>query len=153
MSTQVEYPSDTEMKFIRVLQAPRALVWQAWADISQVAKWWGPEGFTITTLERDFKAGGIWRLTMHGPDGTDYPNRIAYLEVSEPSRLVYDHGSDEEPQMFHVVTEFIDLGASTRIESTMKFPSKDARDATGKYAIEGHSSTMNRLEKLLANAG
>ena len=152
MKELVEYPSDVEMKFSRTFAAPIKLVWNAHADLEQVAKWWGPEGFTITTTSRVFAVGGLWRFTMHGPDGTNWSNRIEYLTVNEPTKLVYNHGSDEDPLMFYVVTEFIDLGKNgTRIESTMKFKSKDERDKTAGFAVAGHESTMGRLEKLLGD--
>ena len=38
----------------------------------------------------------MWRFVMHGPDGRDYQNKIAYLEVARPERLVYRHGGDED---------------------------------------------------------
>ena len=137
---------------MRVVKAPRSRVWQADTDIEKIAEWWGSEGFTITTLEREVKVGGIWRLTMHGPDGVNYPNRMKYLDISEPVRLEYDHGSDEDPLMFQVITEFVDLGHNdgTQIISNFKFRSKEERDATSKHAIEGHSSTMRRLDALLS---
>ena len=150
VAERVEYPSDLELKFIRTINASRARVWQAWADIEQVSKWWGPVGFSITTHERQFKTGGEWRFLMHGPDGTDYSNRIAYHEVNEGLRLVYDHGSETDPLMFYVITDFIVCGSSTRIETVMKFRSKEERDTTATYGIPGHASTMGRLEALLA---
>ena len=48
-------------------------------------------------------AGGHWDYTMHGPDGTDYPNKTQYFEVEEHAKLVYDHGgNDDRPPMFRV---------------------------------------------------
>ena len=148
----VEKLGDTELVFTRVLAAPRQKVWDAWADLAQVAKWWGPEGFTITTHAREFKSGGVWRLTMHGPDGTDYPNVISYIEVTPPSRIVNDHGDEQNPKMFHTVTDFIEERSSTKIVSRMRFPSKEIREETAKHAIPGHNSTMSRLAALLGVA-
>src|SRR5439155_25673256 len=31
-----------------VFDAPRELVWKAWTDPEQLAKWWGPRGWTTT---------------------------------------------------------------------------------------------------------
>jgi len=52
----------------------------------------GPRGFSITTHSKDLRTGGHWNYTMHGPDGTNYPNKTQYLEVKEYAKLVYDHG-------------------------------------------------------------
>lgn len=65
-------------------------------DPGHVVHWWGPTGFTNTISEMEARPGGVWRFIMHGPDGTDYDNRIEYIEIEYPARLVYLHGSDEE---------------------------------------------------------
>ena len=73
--------SEREILLSRVFDAPRNLVWEAWTDPRQVAQWWGPNGFTTTIEVMDVRPGGHWRHVMHGPDGTDYPNDIVFLEV------------------------------------------------------------------------
>lgn len=60
-------------------------------DPAKAALWWGPRGFTLTNHSKDLR----WRYTMHGPDGTDYPNIATYLEVEPLANLVYDHGVTE----------------------------------------------------------
>jgi uncharacterized protein YndB with AHSA1/START domain len=86
--------SDREITITRVFDAPRELVFEAWTDPEQVVRWFGPNGFTTTVHEMDARPGGIWRFTMHGPDGADYPNRVEFIEVVKPERLVYNHGPD-----------------------------------------------------------
>ena len=148
---QVDYPSDREMVFTRVFDAPREMVWKAWTDPKIVALWWGPQGFTNTIHEMEVRVVGIWRLTMHGPDGTDYPNRIEYLEVVRPSRMVYHHGEDDaNPHMFHVTTDFINQDGKTKIVMRMLFKTPEECEATKAFAVEGHNSTMNRLDDMLA---
>ena len=73
----------------REYDAPRDLVFSAFTDPNHLAQWWGPNGFKTTTLSFDMRPGGVWRFVMHGPDGRDYQNRITYLEVVKPQRLVY----------------------------------------------------------------
>jgi len=81
--------AEREIVMTRVFDAPRELVFQAWTDPMHVAQWWGPEGFSTTIHEMDVRPGGVWRLTMHGPDGRDYKNKMVFLEVARPERLVY----------------------------------------------------------------
>ena len=76
--------ADREIAATRIFDAPRELVWKAWTDPKHVAQWWGPNGFTNTIHEMNVSPGGVWRFMMHGPDGTDYPNRIVFIEVVEP---------------------------------------------------------------------
>src|SRR5262245_36352617 len=68
--------SNREIVITRLINAHRALVFEAWITPEYVAKWWGPNGFTNTIHEMDVRPGGVWRFTMHGPAGVDYPNRI-----------------------------------------------------------------------------
>jgi uncharacterized protein YndB with AHSA1/START domain len=65
-----------ELILTRILGARRSLVFRAWTDPQHLARWWGPRGFTTTTHSMDVRPGGEWRFVMHGPDGTDYKNKI-----------------------------------------------------------------------------
>jgi uncharacterized protein YndB with AHSA1/START domain len=115
--------SDRELSATRVYAAPRELVFRAWTEPDRLAKWWGPRGFSTTTHSMDLRPGGMWRFTMHGPDGRDYPNTITYREVVPPERLVYDHGGDGEPVAFHVTVTFADVGGATELTMRSVFPS------------------------------
>ncbi|MBI3820447.1 MAG: SRPBCC domain-containing protein [Planctomycetes bacterium] len=150
--SKVEFPLDCEMLFTRVINAPRDLVWRAWTDPEIVVHWWGPKGFTNTIHEMDVRPGGIWRLTMHGPDGVNYPNRIEYLEVIKPECLVYIHGDDQNHHMFHVTTSFIAEGNTTKIISRLVFKTAQECEETKKFGIEGMNSTMERLREYLEKA-
>lgn len=136
--------SDREILITRVFDAPRALVFKAWTDPKHLAQWWGPNGFTITTYEMDFRPGGVWRFVMHGPDGRDYQNKVVYVEIAEPERLVYKHVSG--PQ-FQMTVTFADDGHKTKITAQMLFESASLRDKTIKEfgAVEGLKQTLGRL--------
>lgn len=136
-----------DINIIRVYDAPVALVWDAWTDPAQVAQWWGPRGFTLTTHSKDLRVGGHWNYTMHGPDGTDYENTTLYHEVEEHAKLVYDHGGHKDrPPLFRVTALFTDLGGKTRLEMTMTLPTPEAADETRKFIKKaGGDSTWDRL--------
>jgi len=143
--------SDTRGRSVtvsRVYDAPRRLVWQAWTDLDHVDRWWGPTGFTTTTQAREVRPGGVWRFVMHGPDGTDYPNWITYLEVTEPERLVYAHGESAESVEFHTTVTFEAQGPKkTKLTLHAVFVSAEAhRVAVETHgAIEGGKQTLERL--------
>lgn len=149
--------SDRELVMTRLFDAPRDLMFSVWTDPKHVAQWWGPRGFTNTIHEMDVRPGGVWRLTMHGPDGTDYPNVIVFKEVKKPEKLVWSHSSDDEndPGQFESTVIFEEQGKKTLITMRMVFQSKEARDmVVEKYgAVEGHKQTMDRLEAYLAKTG
>ncbi|MCA9277050.1 MAG: SRPBCC domain-containing protein [Phycisphaerales bacterium] len=156
--TSVTLPSDTEIVIERTLQAPPAVVWSAWDSADHLGKWWGPDGFTMTTKSFDFRPGGQWRYVMHGPDGTDYPNLITYLEIDEPNRIVYKLGGDVESEPVNFVTEveFIVLDdLRTKVTMHMSFPDKEARDFVireynaaegGKQHLANLEAYVNRLD-------
>jgi uncharacterized protein YndB with AHSA1/START domain len=98
------------------------------------------------------KPGGVWRFTMHGPDGVDYPNKIVFLEVVKPERLVYDHGEEGYPGYFHVTVNFVQEGHKTRLTMQMLFKSAAERNqVVEKYsAVEGLNQTLDKLGEYLA---
>ncbi|MGJ4789763.1 SRPBCC family protein [Leptospira koniambonensis] len=134
---------------IKTFDAPRELVWDAWTDPKHVAIWWGPNGFTNTIHEMSVKPGGVWRFIMHGPDGVDYPNRIEFIEVVKPEKLVYDHGDDSNPKQFHVTVLFEEEGSKTKLTMRSRFPSEDDIKKVADYALEGLRQTLGRLENFL----
>jgi uncharacterized protein YndB with AHSA1/START domain len=73
----------------RIFDAPRSLVWKAWTDPKMMAQWFGPRGFTSTVDALDVRVGGRLRIVMHGPDGTEYPMKGEFLDVTPPERLVF----------------------------------------------------------------
>jgi uncharacterized protein YndB with AHSA1/START domain len=142
---------NNEIKLTRVYDAPVNAVWDAWTDPKQVAQWWGPRGFTITTHSKDLRPGGHWHYTMHGPDGTDYENKTRYFEVDKHAKLVYDHGgSDERAPLFRVTVLFSETRGETTMEMTMTLPTPQAVQET-KAIIKKHSgnSTWDRLAEYL----
>jgi uncharacterized protein YndB with AHSA1/START domain len=141
-----------EITITRVYDAPVKTVWDAWTDPDQVAQWWGPRGFTLTTHSKDLRPGGSWSYTMHGPDGVDYPSKTKYLEVEPCSKLVYDHGgNDDRPPMFRVTVLFSEIDGKTRMEMTMTLPSPEAAEETRKFIKKaGGDATWDRLAEYLA---
>ncbi len=140
-----------EYRITRVYDAPVRMVWDAWTDPAQVAQWWGPRGFTLTTHSKDLRPGGTWIYTMHGPDGTDYPNLTTYHEVEECARLVYDHGASEgRPPLFRVTATFSETNGKTTLDMTMAFASPEvATEMKGFIKQAGGNSTWDRLAEYL----
>jgi uncharacterized protein YndB with AHSA1/START domain len=139
-----EIPSaPAEIVQTRVIAAPRELVFEAWTDAKHIGEWWGPRGFRTTVHEMDVRPGGDWRLTMHGPDGTDYPNHSVFVEIDRPARLVFDHVS---PPRFRMTATFEDDGGNTRLTARLVFESAELRDkiAVQHRAVEGLHDTLAR---------
>jgi len=141
----------SEISFTREYDAPLQAVWEAWTVPEEVAQWWGPRGFTLTSHSRDLRTGGHWHYTMHGPDGTDYENTTQYLEVVPQQRLVYDHGGHQDrPPLFRVTALFTERNGRTRLDMSMGLASPEAAEEMhGFIKKAGGYSTWDRLAEFL----
>ena len=153
MTTVMNETANRELSITRLLNAPPELVWEVWTKPEHIANWWGPVGFTTTTHEMNIKPGGVWRFMMHGPDGKDYPNKIVFIEVVKPERLVYNHTGEEETEniRFHVTVNFEKQGNKTKLTMRSLFESEEEFIRVMKEygAEEGMKQTVDRLEEYL----
>jgi uncharacterized protein YndB with AHSA1/START domain len=151
--TKTDDTTNREMVITRLIDAPRELVFEAWTNPEHVKHWWGPNGFTNTIHEMNVKPGGVWRFMMHGPDGTDFPNKIVFNEVVRPERLTYTHSSEDEndPNVFETTVTFEEQNGKTNLTMRALFATKEERDSVTKEfgALEGGKQTLNRLEEYL----
>jgi len=139
------------LSLTRVYDAPLQAVWEAWTNPEEVAQWWGPRGFTITTHSHDLRTGGHWSYTMHGPDGTDFENTTQYLEVVPGQRMVYDHGGHKDrPPLFRVTALFTERGGRTQLDLSMAFATPEvAEEMRGFIKKAGGEATWDRLAEYL----
>lgn len=143
--------SSSDIRIIRVFDAPLEAVWEAWTVPEEVAQWWGPRGFTLTTHSRDLRSGGHWHYTMHGPDGTDHENTTQYLEVVPRQRLVYDHGGHaDRPPLFRVTVLFSEQDGRTRMDMTSTFATPEVMEQMRVFIRKaGGEGTWDRLAEHL----
>ena len=140
--------AEREIVVSRAIDGPRHLVFQAFTEARHLARWFGPNGFTLTTEAFAFHPGGEWRFTMHGPDGTDYLNWVQWQEIVPPERLVYHQGQHPgDADAFLATVTLAEEGGTTRITLRALFNTKAQRDeVVQKYnALEGAKETLSRL--------
>jgi len=132
----------------RILEAPRALVFEVWTKPEHLAHWWGPKGFTVPSFEMDFRTGGKFRYVMRGPDGTDYPSEGEYVEIVEPERIV-TRGTimDDPAQVITTTVTFAEHEGKTKVVVHQSYTFESA--ATSGAPI-GWSQTLDRLADYLA---
>ena len=147
--------SDRQIFMERVVDAPRDLVWDAWINPENIAKWWGPNGFTTTIEKMNVKPGGEWVHIMRGPDGVRYANRATFMDVVKPERITFSHSGGKEgapSSQFESIWYFESLGNRTLVSIHMLFPSAaDRNRALESYdIIEGGNQTLARLGEFVA---
>jgi uncharacterized protein YndB with AHSA1/START domain len=136
----------------RVLDAPREAVWKAYTDGEQLAEWWPPSGHTIDTGAIDVRPGGLWRGTLHGPQG-DFEQNITYVAVEEPGTLAYLYGVPGQPGGVFTTIELADDGGKTTVTVTLAFASADERRwmAEENWAQQGLEGSLDRLASFLGS--
>ncbi len=140
--------NDHVLQTIHTIAAPVALVWQLWTQPEHIAHWWGPAGFTATIHTMDVLPGGEWKLTLHGPDGTNYPNRSIYADIVPMQKIEFEHFN---PHFFTTVL-FEPVGDATRINWSLLFDTPEMRDLIVKVhkADEGQRQNIEPLKTYVA---
>ena len=91
--------NDKVLRMERLIATTPERLFEIWTEPEQLAKWWGPEGFTIPKYTMDVRPGGRWRTTMHRPDGTENVVSGIYRVIEPPRRLVFTWGWDDDAGM------------------------------------------------------
>ena len=137
-----------EMK--RVLPATPSVVFAAFTDPNDLAKWWGPEGFNIPSLEFDPRVGERYRIEMQPPEGDPFSLIGEFREVDPPARLAFTFvWEDPDPDDVETLVglSFRDLGESTEVAFTQGPFKTEARRALHRA---GWTDSFDKLERLIS---
>ncbi len=138
------------LELTRVLPAGRSAVFEAFSDADQLARWWGPEGFTTPSLDFDPRAGASYRIEMQPPEGERFHLTGEVLEVDPPVRLAYTfvwEPPDPDDVETLVGLKFRDLGGSTEVAFTQGPFKTEERRALHRG---GWTDGFDKLERLFA---
>jgi uncharacterized protein YndB with AHSA1/START domain len=147
-----------EVVLTRIVAAPRELVFDAWTDPNQVAKWWGPRYFTNPVCELDARPGGAILIHMQGPDGVVYPMKGAFREVVRPERLVFTdsafHDQDGHPQLEGITTvTFEEYEGKTRLTvHAMITKAEPGTEGALAGMEEGWSQSLDKLVDFISKS-
>jgi uncharacterized protein YndB with AHSA1/START domain len=145
-------PSELALHMKRVLPASRPLVFNALTEPDELAKWWGPSGFTAPSVEVDLRAGGSYRIAMQPPDDELFFLSGEFLEVDPPARVAYTfrwEDPDPDDQETVVTLSLGDLGESTELVFTQRAFATEGRRALHE---QGWTDGLNRLQELMSSA-
>jgi uncharacterized protein YndB with AHSA1/START domain len=133
----------------RRLPEPPDRVWRAFADPAQLARWWGPDGFTSEFEHFDFRLGGDWHFWMVGPDGKRYWNENRSVTVEAPRRLELAHVVAPH---FTLTVNLAPEAGGTRLAWWQRFETAEVRRALEAICIPANEQNLDRLHAVLAHA-
>ena len=143
--------SGKELTLSRTFDAPRDVVFGAWTDARQVARWWGPRGFTNPVCEIDARPGGAIHIVMRGPEPWgDNPMTGLFQEVVPSERLVFTAtalNKNGEPMLETTTTVlFEEEQGKTRVTVQVVVTSSTPEAAPALDGMdEGWRQTLDRL--------
>ncbi|WP_207430975.1 SRPBCC family protein [Sabulibacter ruber] len=136
--------TECEIVSTRVFKGSKEQVFSAWSDPKNLQNWWGPAGFTNTFHEFDFRPGGKWRFTMHGPEKGNYQNECEFLKIDAPSLI---HWKRHSQPLFQVLVLFETVTASTtRVTFKMLFDTEKECLKIKKFAVDKNEENFDKLE-------
>ncbi len=149
-------PSDREIAMTRVFDAPRKLVYDAHTQPELVKQWLlGPPGWSMPVCEMDVRVGGKYRWEWrHDRDGTTMGMGGVYRAIVVPERIVTTEQFDEAwyPGESLNTLVLVEKSGRTTLTQTMRYESREARDAVLKSGMEqGVTASYDRLADLLAS--
>jgi uncharacterized protein YndB with AHSA1/START domain len=134
----------------RALPAAPSRVFEAFTDPNELARWWGPEGFTVPGLEFDPRVGKSYRIAMQPPEGEVFYLTGEFRVVDPHTRLAYTfRWEDPDPDDVETVVDlsFRESGQSTEAALTQGPFRTEARRALHR---DGWTDCFNTLEALLS---
>jgi uncharacterized protein YndB with AHSA1/START domain len=147
MTTRTEPMRDGELRISRTFKAPLSLVWRLWEDRDHMRRWWGPEGFSIKSLDADFRPGGKWRVHMHSEQWGESFSGGVFREIDKLKKIVFtfawEEGTGEPTETLVTVTFDEKDGATTQHFHQTPFSSVASRDGQ----VVGWNSLFNKEQR------
>ena len=147
MDTGSERP---RLELKRVVAVPPSTAFAAFADPARLARWWGPQGFTVPSLEFEPRVGESYRIEMQPPEGEGFRLTGEFREVDEPVRLAFTFlwdPPDEDDVETLVELSFREQGEATEI-ALKQGPFKT--EARRELHREGWGDSFDRLQRFLS---
>jgi uncharacterized protein YndB with AHSA1/START domain len=160
-----------EFEIVRVVDAPRDLVWKSWTELERLKQWWGPKGCTVFSATLDLKPGGVFHYGLRMPEGFELWGKFVFRDISKPDRLVFlSSFADAQANVvrapffdgkwpMHMLTtvSFTERGGKTEISVRWMPHEANAEElamfATQKPSLnQGWSGTFERLTNYLKQA-
>ncbi|MFD1605830.1 SRPBCC family protein [Flavobacterium artemisiae] len=143
-STILSTTPESEIVTSRILSFPQKLVFKAWSNPEHLKNWWGPKGFTNTFHVFDFREGGKWTFTMHGPEQGNYENDVEFIKIDEPNLIAWKRYSKP---LFQILTTFEAISEKeTKVVFKMLFETVEECQKLKPYVVDKNEENFDKLE-------
>ncbi|MDI7775556.1 SRPBCC family protein [Asticcacaulis sp. EMRT-3] len=130
----------------RLIAAPPALVFFAWADGAAKAQWFsGPNDWSLIERVHDFREGGVERLKGRWPSGKVADFQCRFHDIVPDKRIVYSYDMYHDDRRLSVSLATLDLkpeSDGTRLTLTEQithldgYPTPEDREEGTRHLIE-----------------
>jgi len=157
--TDVTHDVDTRTLTITAeFDAPKARVWQIYADPRQLEKIWGPPEYPATVVDHSLAPGGRVTYFMTGPQGEKYPGYWEIVAVDEPHGFSFkdgfadeDFNPDEAMPVSSNTYTFTDVVGRTRAVFVSTYETAEGlQKVLDMGVVEGATEAINQIDGLLA---
>jgi len=139
--------SERTLSTKRVLPFSAETIYGAFAKPEVLASWWGPNGFSNTFEVHEFRIGGRWIFTMHGPDGRNYANTSFFANLEPGRSIVVRH--DCQP-FFTLTVSLSPVADGTLLNWDQEFDDSETANAVKAVVGDANEQNLDRLTKALA---
>jgi uncharacterized protein YndB with AHSA1/START domain len=144
-----EGPAHLTLELRRVLPAPPEAVFAAFSEPEELVQWWGPQGFTIPSVDFHPRVGAPYRIEMRPPEGEPFYLKGAFRAVDPPTHLAYSFAWEPpDPDDVETIVElrFRGVDGSTDVALTQgSFKTEERRS----LHHDGWKETFDKLEEHL----
>jgi uncharacterized protein YndB with AHSA1/START domain len=146
-------PGKTSFTTRRTVEAPRALVFEAFTRPEHLRRWMGPCNLTMVVCDSDFRVGGSYRFVLRAPNRQEAGFRGTFMEIVPPERIVRTFVFEPYPDAEAVETLQLDeRNGQTTITTTTVHKTVESRDGhLGSGMEAGMTEGYERLDALLAD--
>ncbi len=140
------------LEMVPALPVAPPRLFTAFIDPDELTKWFGPEGFSVGSLDLDGRAGGTYRIEMQPPDGDPFYLGGEFREVDPPGRLAFTFVyEDPDPDDVETLVELSlrDRGESTEVVFTQGPFKTEARRELHR---DGWTDSFDRLAQVISQS-
>jgi uncharacterized protein YndB with AHSA1/START domain len=146
-------PSDRELVFTRVFNAPRQRVFDSWTKPEHLVRWYGCYSSSLIVCEVDLRVGGTYCFVARMTDGTEHALSGSYRDIAPPERLVFTQRFNDDPDKEALVAIQLDeRNGKTTMTMTALYRSAEDRQAVLDIGVDrGTAEALERLAAFLAD--